>query len=202
MKERRREEGERQEEEWEGERRLEGHGNQGNSGRAGGPTRSLGPPLRSLISQSKGRGARRAWLLLASHPQSSSTRPGGGSKAGRLQLPWRRGCGEASGGEKGRKQRLGGGWEENWKPMWEEPTDPRCLGPFPDHAGPVGASKSPPPQPQATTVNSTLPQAPPSPPTRPGYPFPGCKSKRHLICKISPIFAFKRPLRVPGWLSC
>lgn len=60
MKERRREEGERQEEEWEGEKSLEGHCNQGNSGKAGGPTGSLGPPLRSLTSQSKGGDARRA----------------------------------------------------------------------------------------------------------------------------------------------
>lgn len=158
MKERRREEGKRQEEEWEGERSLEGHCNQGNSGKAGGPTGSLGPPLRSLTSQSKGRDARRARLLLASHPQGSSTRPGGGRKAGRLQLPWRWGYGEASEGERGEEEieaRWGVGGK--WEPMWEEPTDPRCLGPFPDHPGPLGPSKSPPPQPQATTVSNTHP---------------------------------------------
>lgn len=46
MEERRRQGGERQEGEWEGES-LEGHCNQGNGGKAGGPTGSLGPPLRS-----------------------------------------------------------------------------------------------------------------------------------------------------------
>lgn len=173
MKERRREEGKRQEEEWEGERSLEGHCNQGNSGKAGGPTGSLGPPLRSLTSQSKGRDARRAWLLLASHPQGSSTRPGGGRKAGRLQLPWRWGYGEASEGERGEEEieaRWGVGGK--WEPMWEEPTDPRCLGPFPDHPGPLGPSKSPPPQPQATTVSNTHPPSLsfPTHPTR--LPFP------------------------------